>query len=147
MAEPLMRFAEHLRMLRTESDRAALIIAAAMLDELLSELLRSRLVPSASRDDSLFDGPNAPFSSFSARIDIASVSSAQSLRGACTLFAVSEMISHTMSAAQRLLILVCRPEWPNWFARTDFSTAVPNSWLIPRGGLQPPYRNGFSSPQ
>ncbi len=139
MAEPLMRFAEHLRMLRTESDRAALIIAAAMLDELLSELLRSRL-------DSLFDGPNAPFSSFSARIDIASVSSAQSLRGVCTLFAVSEMISHTMSAAQRLLIPVCRPEWSNWFARTDFSTAVPNSWLIPRG-LQPPYRNGFSSPQ
>jgi len=54
-----------------ESDRARIILAAAMLDSALETLLRARLVPTSSHEDSLLDGPYSPISSFSARIDLA----------------------------------------------------------------------------
>ncbi len=54
---------------RKESDRAAVILAAAMLDEFLAEILAARLVPSPSSVDPLLEGANGPLSSFSARID------------------------------------------------------------------------------
>jgi hypothetical protein len=54
-----------------ESDRARVILAAAMLEEMLEAMLRSYFVPIASADDSLFMGANAPLASFSAKIDIA----------------------------------------------------------------------------
>jgi hypothetical protein len=54
-----------------ESDRACVILAASMLEEVLESLLRSRLVPIAASDDPLFDGANAPISTFSAKIDLA----------------------------------------------------------------------------
>ena len=54
---------------QNESDRACVILAAAMLDNALETLLKGRLAPSASGTDALFDGVNAPFSTFSARID------------------------------------------------------------------------------
>ena len=53
-----------------ESDRAAGIVAGAMLDDALLNLLRARLVPSL-KSRSLVDAPNAPLGSFSARIDAA----------------------------------------------------------------------------
>ena len=56
--------------LEGESDRAAVIIAASKLDELLRDLIVARLVPSNTSHDELVDG-DRPLSSFSARISIA----------------------------------------------------------------------------
>jgi DNA-binding MltR family transcriptional regulator len=52
-----------------ESERAKVILSAAMLDEALEALLRAFLVPSADSNDQVFDGPNAPLGTFSARVD------------------------------------------------------------------------------
>ncbi len=57
--------------LRAESDRGTVIVAAAIIDEALEQLLKARLAPSNGRDDELFDAPYAPLSSFSAKIDFA----------------------------------------------------------------------------
>jgi hypothetical protein len=54
-----------------ESDRAAVILTASMLDETLKDLLESHLIPCSSSDDPLFDGSNAPMGTFSARIECA----------------------------------------------------------------------------
>lgn len=53
-----------------ESDRAAVILVASILDELLRNLLAARLAPVSSSNDDLFDGPNAPLSSLSSRIEM-----------------------------------------------------------------------------
>lgn len=54
-----------------ETDRAAVILSTAMLEQSLETLLKSRLVPLPDGDDKLFDGPYAPLASFSAKIDMA----------------------------------------------------------------------------
>lgn len=54
-----------------ETDRAAVIVGAALLDDALDTLLRARLAPIVSGEDSLFDGAYAPVANFSARIDLA----------------------------------------------------------------------------
>lgn len=54
-----------------ESDRAAVIVTAAIFDNALLSLLKQRLVPNASGEDELFDGANAPCSTFSAKIAFA----------------------------------------------------------------------------
>lgn len=51
-----------------ESDRAVAVIAAALFDEVLLNLIKVRLVPNSSSSDELFDGPNAPFSTLSSKI-------------------------------------------------------------------------------
>src|SRR5690349_19793079 len=53
-----------------ESDRGAVLVSTAMLDEALSQLLIAHLVPNPTSSDSLFDGSNAPLQSFSAKIDV-----------------------------------------------------------------------------
>lgn len=54
-----------------ETDRAAGIVGAAILDSALESALKSYLVKSTHpKNDSLFDGPNAPLSSFSSKIDM-----------------------------------------------------------------------------
>lgn len=66
------RYAAGHRLLESESDRAAIIIGAALLDEALLARLKARLAPSPERgDDELLEGHNAPCSHFSARIDLA----------------------------------------------------------------------------
>lgn len=52
-----------------ESDRACVILAAAMLDSALRNLLQTKFTPCPS-SDMLFDGANAPLSTFSSRIDM-----------------------------------------------------------------------------
>lgn len=54
-----------------ETDRAAVILSTAMLEQSLETMLKSRLVPLPGSEDKLFDGPYAPLASFSAKIDIA----------------------------------------------------------------------------
>lgn len=53
-----------------ETDRAAVILAASIADELLRTLLVARLVPVSSSSDDLFDGANAPLSTFNSRIEM-----------------------------------------------------------------------------
>jgi len=59
------------REFENESDRACVILGAALLDSALETLLRSFLLPSTSADDPLFDGANACLSTYSARIEMA----------------------------------------------------------------------------
>lgn len=56
--------------LKNESDRGSVLVAAAMLEEALQELLIAHLVPSTSATDLLFEGSNAPLNAFSAKIDM-----------------------------------------------------------------------------
>ena len=53
------------------SDRACAIVAAALLEQLLHDLLHAHLVPNPSSNDTLFDGPSAPIGSFATKIDFA----------------------------------------------------------------------------
>lgn len=52
-----------------ETDRAAVILCASMIENSLEELLRAKLVPSSTAQDPLFDGPIAPASTFSSKIE------------------------------------------------------------------------------
>lgn len=54
-----------------ESDRAAAIVVAAMLDEALTLLLQKRLLAPRSRTADILNGERAPLHSFSAKIDAA----------------------------------------------------------------------------
>jgi DNA-binding MltR family transcriptional regulator len=64
-----------LALLNTEfegsSDRSCVIVAASIIDHLLSEVLKTFLVPCATSDDPVFDGPNAPLGNFNSRINLA----------------------------------------------------------------------------
>lgn len=61
-----------IREFEKETDRAAGIVGASILDSTLESILKSRLVKSPkSKNDLLFDGPNAPLSSFASKIDTA----------------------------------------------------------------------------
>ena len=62
---------EVLQLLGQESDRGCLLVSAAWLDELLGALIKARLVDHKNTIDALFDGPNAPLKTFSARINFA----------------------------------------------------------------------------
>jgi hypothetical protein len=53
-----------------ETDRAAVILSVAMLDQVLETILRSHLCATDSSNDELFEGPTAPLSTFSARINM-----------------------------------------------------------------------------
>ena len=53
-----------------ESDRACVILAAALLDTALETLLKAKLVHSSASEDPLFEGANAPLGSFSSRIEM-----------------------------------------------------------------------------
>ena len=61
----------YMEMFSKESDRACVILTVSFLDELLTLCLRMRLVANPNAIDSLFEGGNAPFSSFSSKIDVA----------------------------------------------------------------------------
>jgi DNA-binding MltR family transcriptional regulator len=54
-----------------ETDRAAVILVASLMEHSVGVLLKNFLVANSGREDDLFDGPNAPLSNFSARIDMA----------------------------------------------------------------------------
>lgn len=51
-----------------ESDRASVILSASLLDIALHDLLINYLLPSTTTADDLFDGANAPLSTFSSKI-------------------------------------------------------------------------------
>ena len=69
-AEDMDRFFKFLGEFNQESDRAAVILGAARLDETLYQLLSATLVPSTSARDELLDS-DGPLGTFSARIHVA----------------------------------------------------------------------------
>jgi DNA-binding MltR family transcriptional regulator len=54
-----------------ETDRAAGVLVVTLFDKALDSLLRNFFVPCPSGSDDLFDGINAPLSSFSSKINMA----------------------------------------------------------------------------
>lgn len=64
-------FQKFIMLLQEESDRGCVIVSAAMLDDILLQLLKRRLAPSLEKKDELLEGGAAAFSNFSARIDLA----------------------------------------------------------------------------
>ncbi len=57
--------------IKAESPRASAILSAIYLDELVEKYLKMLLFPDRSTTDRLFDGPQAPLSTFSSKIDLA----------------------------------------------------------------------------
>ena len=53
-----------------ESDRAAVILVASLFDNALGTYLCNVLLPTTTATDELFDAPNAPLGSFSAKINL-----------------------------------------------------------------------------
>jgi hypothetical protein len=53
-----------------ETDRAAAVLTASLLENALTDMLKVYLAPSAGSQDDLFDGPMAPLHSFSSKIQI-----------------------------------------------------------------------------
>jgi DNA-binding MltR family transcriptional regulator len=53
---------------KNESDRAAVILAASIIDEELTSLLKHYLRPTPSSNDEVFDGATAPLGNFSSKI-------------------------------------------------------------------------------
>lgn len=68
--DPQWKFNFLLEQFKKESDRAAVILVASMIDELLGILLKSYLVAIPSADDALFDNATSPLATFSAKVDI-----------------------------------------------------------------------------
>lgn len=64
-------FLNFIKLLQEESDRGCVIVSAAMLDDILLQLLKRRLAPSLEKKDELLEDGSAAFSTFSARIDLA----------------------------------------------------------------------------
>lgn len=56
--------------IRKESVRAKVILAVCYLDELLYQLIQMVLRPTDDDSDNLLDGPQAPLSSYSAKIEL-----------------------------------------------------------------------------
>jgi len=56
--------------LEHETDRSIVIVAGAILDDALNEIIKSYLVPSERKEWCVFSGGNSPISSFSARINL-----------------------------------------------------------------------------
>jgi len=83
------------------SDRSCIITAASIIDHLLLEFIRARLVPNSSGQDSLLDGPNAPIGTFSSRIDIAfrvGLISAQVARDLHLIRRLRNDVAHSIAA-------------------------------------------------
>lgn len=68
LAEDFQKF---IKLLQEESDRGCVIVSAAMLDDILSQLLKRRLAPSLEKKDELLEDGAAACATFSARINLA----------------------------------------------------------------------------
>ena len=67
----VQKFAEILRTLKKESIRGSVIIAAALIEDQLQELLENRLLLCHEENDPLFSGANAPIGNMSSKIELA----------------------------------------------------------------------------
>lgn len=55
---------------KNESDRAAVILVASVIDDRLKTLVKMALVPIATSDDPLFSNSNSAISTFSSKVDM-----------------------------------------------------------------------------
>ncbi len=53
-----------------ETDRSIVIVAGALLDEALKEIIKACLLPAVKRENCVFSSSNSPISSFSSRINL-----------------------------------------------------------------------------
>lgn len=70
-SEFIAAFRSYRIQLSAESDRGAVIVAAALIEDALQNMLKARFCPSLDRDDELFDGAYAPINGFATKIDLA----------------------------------------------------------------------------
>lgn len=70
--EPLMtkKFQEVWQILKKESVRGSVIIASAIIEDLLEELLKKRLLLCDEDNDLLFSGANAPIGNMASKIEL-----------------------------------------------------------------------------
>lgn len=83
-----------------ETDRASVILAASILDDLLKVALCNRLSINPQSQDSLFDGANSPIGTFSSRIDLAyrvGVTSTQFSRDLHIIRRIRNEFAHSIS--------------------------------------------------
>jgi hypothetical protein len=62
---------ELIRSVSHESDRGCILVVAALIENVLKDYIKARLVGANKKDDELFDGGNAPLGNLSAKIDMA----------------------------------------------------------------------------
>lgn len=60
-----------LKEFKNESDRACVILSAAMIEEELESIIKKKLVPCDKTTDNLFDNATSALSTFSSKIDMA----------------------------------------------------------------------------
>lgn len=53
-----------------ETDRGAVVLTVSLFDNALTNLLKKHLAPVSASEDELFDGPTAPISTFSAKVQL-----------------------------------------------------------------------------
>ncbi len=63
-------FETHLDEFKKETDRAAVILTTSIFEQVLESLIKHLLIPCPTSNDSLFEGPTAPLSTFNAKIDM-----------------------------------------------------------------------------
>lgn len=64
------KFAQIWTLLRSESVRGSVIVAAAINDDILRQMLSVRLLKCNEKQDNLLEGANAPIGNMAARIDL-----------------------------------------------------------------------------
>jgi hypothetical protein len=73
------------------SDRSCVVVAASIVDHLLTETLRSFFVPCPNAQDIFLEGANAPLGTFSSRIDAAQRLGLLSLQAARDIHIIRRM--------------------------------------------------------
>jgi hypothetical protein len=85
------RFGECIKVMSAESDRGAIVLGAALLDEGLHDLLAARMAPPVEPEDEILDGYRSPCSSFGARIDLGYRLGAMGLETRASLHLIRKM--------------------------------------------------------
>ncbi len=95
-----------------ESTRAKVILSVCYLDELLNQLLEIILNPNDEKSDPLFDGPQAPLSTFSAKIELSA-----------RLGAITDDTKKSLHLIRKI-----RNEFAHSLTECDFNDSKINSW-------------------
>ena len=62
---------ELIKSISHESDRGCILVVAALVENVLEDYIKAKLILGQKKDDELFDGGNAPLGNLSAKIDMA----------------------------------------------------------------------------
>lgn len=64
------KYNKYMEMMSSESDRGAVLVCSAILDDTLGEMIKAKLVPSPKNKDELISDGFAPLGSFSSKIEM-----------------------------------------------------------------------------